>query len=161
MVPRIPQPLRHRVLVVDHDERQIASYRRLLGADFDVAWARDASEALLLVEHGVSFDVLVSDLRMGAGRSREPTIQGADGIALHHGLFRIAPQLLSRLLFVCEAPIEAGPYRTFARRIENPVLRKPVSPEVLLRAVRMVIAGVPVFELVEHAPASSRPAPAL
>jgi CheY-like chemotaxis protein len=134
------------VLVVDDDELQLRGYRRLLSPEFEVVCASDGGEALGLIAQGLTVDAIISDLMM----------PGIDGVGLHHGLFRSAPELLSRLLFITGTPPE-GRSRRFTRRVANPVMQKPAPPSELLRAVRLLAQGVPAFEIESVPPPSHHP----
>jgi PAS domain S-box-containing protein len=82
--------LRGRVLVVDDDPLVLRSLVKLFKLDHEVVGARNAQEALDLVQAGETFDVILCDVLM----------PGMSGIELHAELERRNPGLAETVVFI-------------------------------------------------------------
>ena len=96
---KTPPPPAHkkRVLVIDDDQGMVRAYRRLL-QHHDATVLDSGIDALRLIERGAAFDVILCDLMM----------PDFDGVAFYERLEQTAPTLVSRVVFVPEAPSRHG-----------------------------------------------------
>jgi CheY-like chemotaxis protein len=115
---------RRNVLIVDDDERILKAYARVLGRSCNVMMASDGQEAIALLSSGSSADALVTELNL-------PEV---DGQGLYEWLVRENPELAHKTVFVA-ADTSRERYRTFLRHLDNHVLSKPVSANLLLSTV--------------------------
>ena len=122
---------RGRVLIVDDEPRLAQSMRLLLDPYHDVVIATRGEEALARVAGGEPFDVVLCDLQM----------PGVDGIAVYRRLVEDAPALVPRLVFI-SGGVSSPEARAFVETVTNPVLEKPVRPDVLLATVAATLASV-------------------
>ncbi|HEX7479255.1 MAG TPA: response regulator [Polyangiales bacterium] len=105
---------RSRVLVVD-DERLITkALQRTLSLDHDVTTLSDARQALLRLERGERFDLILCDLMM-------PQMTGME---LHAALLRIAPDQAGRMVFLTGDAFTARA-RAFLDQVPNRHIEKP------------------------------------
>lgn len=87
-VPSAPLP---RILVVDDEPAMLKVLTRALEADFEIVTANDPMKALVLLEHGMDFSVVISDMKM-------PQMDGAEFLAR---VARIAPASTRLALTAC------------------------------------------------------------
>ncbi len=118
------------VLVVD-DEEEIAELMRqfLESAGYDVAVAESGSIALEMLAE-VTFDVVVSDLRM----------PDMDGSALWREVSEKWPHLSQRLLFVTGDSLSQGAAEFF-EQAACPTLIKPFTKSELLSAIQRLLSA--------------------
>ncbi len=115
---------RPKVLIVDDEARLSLSMRLLLEPGHEVSSSATATEALSRMLGGESFDVILCDLNL-------PDLSGMD---LYEQLRQGAPALAERLVFVTGGAVTEASL-AFVRQVSNPVLEKPVPPELLLQTV--------------------------
>ena len=127
-----PAAFAGRILVVDDELAQLTTLRRVLGKEHFVQTAASGREALMTLEQGLRFDVVVCDLMM-------PEMSGVD---FHEALERVAPDLARRTIFLTGAAFTERT-RAFLDRSRNQVLRKPVSAPELRSAVRRLLEETP------------------
>jgi CheY-like chemotaxis protein len=105
---------RSRVLVVD-DERLITkALQRALSLDHDVTTLGDARQALLRLQRGERFDLILCDLMM-------PQMTGME---LHAELLRVAPDQAGRMVFLTGDAFTARA-RAFLDQVPNGRIEKP------------------------------------
>ena len=111
---------RARVLVVDDEPRIGSAIARILDPAHEVTAVYTARDAILRLERGEQYDVILCDILM-------PQMSGYD---LYRSLEQIAPQFVSRIVFMT-----GGPFSTrgagFLDSVPNARLEKPFSPEAL------------------------------
>jgi len=122
-----------KVLLVDDDVNLLDSYRRTLKGAFPFDTAAGGSEALLRLEAGEEFAVIVSDLRM----------PGLDGIQLLTKFKTLSPDTI-RILLTGHADLEAAIEAVNKGDIFR-FLRKPCAREALSEAIK---AGLEQHRLV-------------
>jgi len=127
---------RGRVLVVDDEPYVGKTLRRILGQAHDVEVVASGEAALERLAAGPLPDVILCDLMM----------PGMTGMALHAELVARAPAAAARVIFVTGGAVQEGP-RRFLEAVANPVLEKPLSPDLLRRvvaeSVRRGVAALP------------------
>jgi PAS domain S-box-containing protein len=130
-VVEAPPSRRGSVLVVD-DEAPIARVLERLLRDHDVTVATSVDEALGIIETGVVFDVILSDLMM----------PGRSGMDFYEALGRVAPAHVPRVVFV-----SGGAYTPaaaeFIERVPNTCVRKPFEAGTIRSVVRQMLSGSP------------------
>jgi CheY-like chemotaxis protein len=119
---------RGRVLLIDDEAFIIAALRRLLGAEHDVTAVMSAPEAIALVEGGHRFHVILCDLRM----------PGMSGIDFYEQLGKLAPDMISRIVF-CTGATFSTDTRQFFDRVPNRLLEKPFDPKAVRSLVRTIV----------------------
>jgi PAS domain S-box-containing protein len=111
---------RARVLVVDDEPRIGSAIARILDPSHEVTAVYTARDAILRLERGEKYDVILCDVLM-------PQMSGYD---LYRSLEQIAPEALGRIIFMT-----GGPFSTrgagFLASVPNARLEKPFSPEAL------------------------------
>jgi CheY-like chemotaxis protein len=111
---------RARVLVVDDEPRIGSAIARILDPAHEVTAVYTARDAIIRLERGEQYDVILCDILM-------PQMSGYD---LYRSLEQIAPQFVSRIIFMT-----GGPFSTrgagFLDSVPNARLEKPFSPEAL------------------------------
>jgi CheY-like chemotaxis protein len=80
-----------RILCVDDEPAMLKILTRALEADFEIVTANDPMKALVLLEHGMDFSVVISDMKM-------PQMDGAEFLAR---VARIAPNSTRLALTAC------------------------------------------------------------
>ncbi len=123
---------RARVLIIDDEPRLVQSMRLLLQPYHDVVATTRGSEALEKVRSGQDFDIIICDLQM-------PDMTGAE---VYARLNAQAPELLRRLVFISGGACTPTTL-DFVRKVSNPVLEKPVRPEVLLATIDRALPPLP------------------
>jgi CheY-like chemotaxis protein len=127
---------RGRVLVVDDEPYVGKTLRRILGQHHDVDVVSSGEAALARLAAGPAPDVILCDLMM----------PGMTGMALHAELVARAPTAAARMVFVTGGAVHEAA-RRFVEAVANPVLEKPVAPELLRRvvaeSVRRGVAALP------------------
>ena len=123
--PRQATRLRARVLVVDDEPRIGSAIARILDPAHEVTSVYTARDAILRLERGERYDVILCDILM-------PQMSGYD---LYRSLEQIAPETLGRIIFMT-----GGPFSTrgagFLDSVPNARLEKPFSPEALRTLVQ-------------------------
>jgi CheY-like chemotaxis protein len=116
-----------RVLIVDADERVLRAFARTLDTHYDVLLARDAEEAIELLESGSRADVIVAEV----------ALPEASGLTLYSWLIKEGAKLAQSIIFVtAEEQQRPSP----VAETGLPVLQKPVSRSDLLSAVNALLA---------------------
>lgn len=118
-------PSRPHLLLIDDDELVRRSVVRLLGAEFDVTEAQGAPEALALMETGLRFDVILSDVVM-------PEMSGID---LLRRLEVVAPHMLGHSVLMTGGVLSPEDRRVFDGLSVRKVA-KPFDAARLREAVR-------------------------
>jgi PAS domain S-box-containing protein len=130
--PASPPARRGRILIVDDEPRLAHSMRLLLEPNHDVVATTRGSEALELVASGQRFDLVVCDLQM----------PGTTGMDIYARLREQEPELARRLVFMSGGAFTPAA-SDFIRSVPNPVLEKPVRPEVLLATIDAALEPAP------------------
>jgi CheY-like chemotaxis protein/two-component sensor histidine kinase len=86
----VVQARRGRILVVDDEPLVGTVIQRTLGGEFEIVAVDSGPAALLLLEAGERFDLILCDLLM----------PGMSGMALHAALARLSPALAERMVFL-------------------------------------------------------------
>jgi CheY-like chemotaxis protein len=86
-----PRPDAPRILCVDDEPAMLKVLSRSLESEFEVVTANDPMKALVLLEHGMDFSVVISDMKM-------PQMDGAEFLAR---VARIAPTCTRLALTAC------------------------------------------------------------
>jgi CheY-like chemotaxis protein len=118
-----------RVLVVEDDPFVRRATRATLRRLYDVVAVDGVPSALKLLDDGVRFDAIVSDMRM----------RPASGTDFHETLVARFPAQAARMIFVTGSASEP-PVARFLARIPNRCLRKPFEPRALVEAVTAVLS---------------------
>ena len=118
------QTVRGRVLVVDDEPALLKTIQRMLEREHDVVAVPSAREALTLVEGGMRFDVILSDLMM-------PEMTGMD---LHAALAALSVEQADRMIFMSGGALTPDAVKFFEAQ-PNPTLDKPFAPKALRKAV--------------------------
>ena len=121
------RPRRYRTLIVDDDPMVLRSFKRVLQGH-DVTTATSGREALRLLEHDPSFDVILCDLMM-------PELTGMD---VFQELREMRPGYERRIIFLSGA-VFTERARAFLDAVPNLRFEKPLDPATL-HAV--LVAGV-------------------
>jgi CheY-like chemotaxis protein len=100
----------------------------LSGAGYSVVDSGNANEILTILDGGISFDLLITDIKM-------PRFQ-AHGIAV--GNMAMAKRRGIKIIYVTGDPTQVP--RDFIDTAETPLLGKPIRLEVLLAKVATVLA---------------------
>jgi CheY-like chemotaxis protein len=117
-----------RILVVDDDVALVRAYCRWLGRKHEVVIARDAEDALQVLEHDDAFDAVLCDLMM----------PNCDGVGLHEALAQRKPQLLERVIF-CSGGPTTHRCREFIQRPGIVFFEKPIRQELLDQCISRLI----------------------
>jgi CheY-like chemotaxis protein len=121
--------VRASILVLDDDE----AFRRFLvqalsGAGYSVVDSGDANEVLTILDDGISFDLLITDIKM-------PRLQ-PHGIAI--GNIAMVKRRGIKIIYITGDPTQVP--RNFIDTAETPLLGKPIRLEVVLETVATVLA---------------------
>jgi CheY-like chemotaxis protein len=111
-----------RILCVDDEPAMLKVLTRALEADFEVVTANDPMKALVLLEHGMDFSVVISDMKM-------PQMDGAEFLAR---VARIAPASTRLALTAC-LERELTPAEVFG------ILTKPCPLNLLQASVHAAV----------------------
>jgi CheY-like chemotaxis protein len=123
---------RLRVLIID-DERSLGdALRLLLTSSHDVQTTTSARDAIVRIESGARFDVILCDVMM----------PDMDGIAFYARLQEIAPSLAPRVGFLTGGAF-TGASREFLKRIPNPCLEKPFELGEVLHLIGTLAEASP------------------
>ncbi len=137
---RIVPAQRRSVLIVDDDERILKAYARVLGRSCNVLLASDGQEAIDLLRSGSTVDAVVTEL----------SLPEVDGRALYEWLVETKGQLAERTVFVV-ADEARERYRGFLGGLDNPVLSKPVTANLLLSTLDELVP-VSSYQQIRTAP---------
>jgi CheY-like chemotaxis protein len=137
----LPEPSENlpRILCVDDEPAMLKILTRALEGNFEIVTANDPRKALVLLEHGMDFSVVISDMKM-------PQMDGADFLAR---VARIAPASTRLALTAC-LERELAPDEVFG------ILTKPCPLNLLQASVQ---AAVDHHVLQASARSGSQPAP--
>jgi CheY-like chemotaxis protein len=116
---------RGRILVVDDEPMVVATLRRILARQHDVATTTSAREALERLRAGQRFDVVLCDLMM----------PDMTGMALHDALEHDLPDQAERMIFITGGAFTPRGVE-FLERVHNPRIEKPFDVSTLLGLVR-------------------------
>jgi CheY-like chemotaxis protein len=108
------------VLVIDDEPSIAKAIRRVLSADHDVVGVTSASAALVEIERGTPFDLILCDLMM-------PVMTGME---LHEELSRRSPELAGGVVFLTGGAFTAQA-RQFLDRVPNERIEKPFDVDTL------------------------------
>jgi signal transduction histidine kinase/CheY-like chemotaxis protein len=122
-----PLPERRRVLVIDDEPAVARAIARVLASVHEVNTAADAREALLSINAGARYDVILCDVMM-------PIMTG---MAFHAAMLEHAPELAQRIVFVTGG-IFTPEAEEFLARIPNFRLAKPLDREMLMQTISKV-----------------------
>ena len=111
-----------RILCVDDEPAMLKILTRALEADFEIVTANDPMKALVLLEHGMDFSVVISDMKM-------PQMDGAEFLAR---VARIAPAS-TRLAMTACLERELTPDEVFG------ILTKPCPLNLLQASVHAAV----------------------
>ena len=125
-----PTLRRHRLLIVDDEERVAHGLERALSHDYDLVLALGGQQATEVLARDRDFDVILCDLMM-------PDFGGADLFAL---LEKRWPQLAERVVFMTGGAFTAATTE-FLERVTNPRLDKPFDSERLRAIIRELVAA--------------------
>jgi PAS domain S-box-containing protein len=117
-----------RLLLVDDEPLLLAAIGRQLRRSFRITTASSGRGAILVLEEGQNFDVIVTDLMM-------PDLSGRD---LYNWICKRRPELESRVLFLTGGAFT--PHQSeFLLEHANRTLSKPTSREILVAAAERVV----------------------
>ncbi len=119
---------RGRVLIVDDEPNLRSSLGQILSIDHDVTTAGSAREALDAVTSGHPYDAILCDLMM-------PEMSGME---LYDELSRIAPEQISRMIFLTGGAFTPRA-QDFLDRVPNPRLEKPFDLDQLRTMLRKMV----------------------
>jgi DNA-binding NtrC family response regulator len=133
--PEVPKV----ALVIDDEPTIRAALRRYFTRrGWVVEEAADGAAGLALIEnHGDSFGVVISDLRM----------PGFSGIELHDQLAIDRPEILRRFVF-STGDVASGEAASFVQRTTCPVLQKPFELRMLDSIIASVTQGIPAERVI-------------
>jgi CheY-like chemotaxis protein len=126
--PNEKSPRQGRVLLIDDQPDLCSVLGRFLSAKFHVASTTDAAQGLDMIGSGARFDLILCDLVM----------HGVSGIDFYERLLMRHPGLARRILFMTGGAFTAQD-ADFLRVIENPVIEKPVLPQVLSERISSLL----------------------
>jgi PAS domain S-box-containing protein len=114
-----------RILVVDDEPQICLMFSRFLRQDHEVVTAETGEQAQALLDEDASFDLIISDLMM-------PQM---DGMKLYTWISEHHPEVTSRIIFITGGSLteQTG---AFIKRVKNPVIYKPITPEQLRLTVQ-------------------------
>jgi PAS domain S-box-containing protein len=131
---RPPSPSRSdrraRILFIDDEASLGNSVRLLLQREHDVVSVTTARRALELISEGDRFDLILCDIMM-------PEM---GGIQLHAELAAIAPEYLSRMIFLTGGAFTEEA-QEFLDHVPNPPIEKPFSEDELRVAISETLAA--------------------
>lgn len=116
-----------KILVVDDQPMLAKAIRRML-AGHDVTVAGGARDALIKLEAGERYDVIISDLMM----------PGMSGMELHAAIATLAPEQLARMVFMTGGAFTPQA-RVFFDEVGCPTLEKPFDRAGLLAVIETLL----------------------
>jgi len=114
----------NRVLVIDDEPAVLRAFRRVLSPTYSVTVVNNGHEALQKIRESDAFDAVICDINM-------PQLGGVD---FYRQLELTHPELARRVVF-CSGGVFGEEAREFIESTRNPVLHKPLAPQVLLDAL--------------------------
>jgi two-component system, cell cycle sensor histidine kinase and response regulator CckA len=126
----VKEERRLRVLLVDDETSLGTSLRRCISRYWNASFVNDGRQALELLRHDSSYDVIVCDLMM-------PEVTGMD---IYEELSQARPELSKRMLFMTGGAFTERA-RSFLESVPNPHLEKPFDLAQLEAAVRSMAAN--------------------
>jgi nitrogen-specific signal transduction histidine kinase/CheY-like chemotaxis protein len=121
---------RGQILVVDDEPMVAGALARILSQDHDVVTARNGREAMVRLDRGERFDVILSDVMM-------PVMSG---IELLEELARTVPEQADRLIFITGGAFTPR-VKSLLDRIRNRRLEKPFAASGLRALVRSLVGA--------------------
>jgi PAS domain S-box-containing protein len=119
---------RGRVLVIDDEPMVVATLRRVLSRQHDVATTTSARDALARLQAGQRYDAVLCDLMM----------PDMSGMALHDTLARELPEVAEKMIFITGGAFTQRGV-DFLERVHNPRIDKPFDVGTLLTLVRRYV----------------------
>ena len=119
---------RGRILAVDDEPMLCIVIKRILGADHDVTAVTSAKEALLKLDGGERFDLILCDLMM-------PEMSGMD---LHRRLLQTAPDQAAKITFMTGGAFTETTQAFLAQR-NNESIEKPFKATQLRELVHRLL----------------------
>jgi len=119
--------LRGRILIIDDEELVLEALRRIL-RNHEVHCVSSAGDALILIDRGEHFDVILSDVMM-------PRMTG---IEFYEKLQRARPEMAGRVIFLTGAI--APRVEDFLKSIPNLQITKPFDIDLLHDTIARVLA---------------------
>jgi two-component system, cell cycle sensor histidine kinase and response regulator CckA len=126
----VKEERRLRVLLVDDETSLGTSLRRCVSRYWNASFVNDGRQALELLRHDSTYDVIVCDLMM-------PEVTGMD---IYEELSQARPDLSKRMLFMTGGAFTERA-RSFLESVPNPHLEKPFDLAQLEAAVRSMAAN--------------------
>ncbi len=126
----VKEERRLRVLLVDDETSLGTSLRRCISRYWNASFVNDGRQALELLRHDNTYDVIVCDLMM-------PEVTGMD---IYEELSHARPELSKRMLFMTGGAFTERA-RSFLDSVPNPHLEKPFDLAQLEAAVRSMAAN--------------------
>ncbi len=117
-----------KVLVIDDEARIGQSMKLLLEPDHEVVSTTSGREAVDWLAAGLRFDVIFCDLQMPQ----------SSGMEIHAELLARNPDAAQKMVFVSGGAFTEAA-RVFLEQVKNPVLEKPVKPEVLFSTIERAL----------------------
>jgi CheY-like chemotaxis protein len=117
-----------KILVVDDQPVLAKAIRRML-AGHDVTVVGSVRDALAKLESGERYDVILSDLMM----------PGMTGMDLHAAVTRLAPEQVSRMIFMTGGA-HTPEARDFFDQVGSPTLEKPFDRAGLFAVIDSLLA---------------------
>lgn len=114
--------------MVDDEESILKGIRLNLGRIFDITLANGPQEALQIFKDGISFDVVVSDMRM----------PGMDGATMLRKIKETYPQVMT-ILLTGHADFEFGGSQALQSGMLFRILNKPCPPQKLSATIKAAI----------------------
>ena len=114
--------------MVDDEESILKGIRLNLGRIFDITLANGPKEALQIFKDGMSFDVVVSDMRM----------PGMDGATMLRKIKETYPQVMT-ILLTGHADFEFGGSQALQSGMLFRILNKPCPPQKLSATIKAAI----------------------
>ncbi len=118
----------NKVLIVDDEESILKGIKLNLGRTFDLTLANSPTEALDIISKDISFEVVVSDMRM----------PGMDGATMLRKIKESHPEIMT-ILLTGHADFEFGGSQALQSGFLFKILNKPCPPQKLASAINMAI----------------------
>ena len=118
-----------KIFLVDDDPKILDLYTKVLrkGGYFTIA-VSSAADALEIVDRGLTkVDLIIADINM----------PGLNGIEFHHRVKERRADLADKIIFITGGVFEDEMAESLAA-IPNPILKKPLEFEILLKTVAQV-----------------------
>jgi DNA-binding NtrC family response regulator len=121
---------RARILIVDDEPQLVLAFRRYISRRHHVEGVISAEEALVLIENGKRFDLLLCDLMM----------PGVSGMELYEALLAGWPEQAARVVLMTGGEYQ-GPAADFQRDLPERCLYKPIDLAGLGELVQRAVHG--------------------